>query len=266
MRILVILFALAMPVVAWLSNSGRFGPDNGTVSDQYPTLLVAAGYAFAIWGLIFLLDLIYAFWQSRRQLRDDPTLTKVAPWAAAGFALTTIWMPLFSIGMAHPAVFWLCLVVIFGALFCLLRCARILSLDDTPQHGQWLWAWTPLSLHAGWLSLAAFLNLAQVIVAFKLLPADDMTVWSLVLLLIAAALLLWMNQRMRGNIDYTLAALWGLIAVYIKQSASTLTGADTLAWAALAIAIVMAGQTLWLRLRHPGGLLPNPGRAPDEGR
>lgn len=263
MRILVTLFALAMPVVAWLSNTGTFGPDNGTVSDRYPTLLVAAGYAFAIWGLIFLLDLVYAFWQSRRVLRDDPTLQKVAPWAAAGFALTTIWMPLFSMAAARPALFWLCLLVIFGALFCLLRCARILSLDDTPQHGQWLWAWTPLSLHAGWLSLAAFLNLAQVIVAFKLLPTDDMTTWSLVLLVTAAALLLWMNQRMRGNIDYTLAALWGLIAVYIKQSSSDLPGATTLAWAALLIAVLMAVQTLRLRMRHPGGLLPNPGRGVD---
>ena len=57
MRLLVLLAAIAMPVVAWLSNSGHFGPDNGTISDLYPTLLVAAGYAFAIWGLIFLLDL-----------------------------------------------------------------------------------------------------------------------------------------------------------------------------------------------------------------
>ena len=88
--------------------------------------------------------------------------------------------------------------------------------------------------------------------------------WSLVLLALAAALLLWMNQRMRGNIDYTLAALWGLVAVYIKQSSSSLTGAETLAWAALVIAIVMAAQTLWLRMRHPGGLLPNAARGAEK--
>ena len=35
MRILVLLAAIAMPVVAWLSNSGTFGPDNGTISDRY---------------------------------------------------------------------------------------------------------------------------------------------------------------------------------------------------------------------------------------
>ena len=261
MRLLVLLLSLAMPLVAWLSNSGRFGPDNGTVSDRYPTLLVAAGYAFAIWGVIFLLDVVHGFWQSRRALRDDPTLAKIAPWTAAGFALTSAWMPLFSLGASRPALFWLCLLVIFAALFCLLYSARILSLDDSPRHGQWLWAWTPLSLHAGWLSLASFLNLAQVIVAFKLLPTDDMTAWSLAVLALAAGLLLWMNQRMRGNIDYALAALWGLVAVWVKQSRSDLPGADALAWAAAGVAILLVGQTLWLRMRHAGGLLPGPARA-----
>ena len=184
MRLLVLLAAIAMPVVAWLTNSGTFGPDNGTMSDRYPTLLVAAGYAFAIWGLIFLLDLAYAAWQLTGERKQDPTLSHIAPWAAAGFALTTIWMPLFAMSQ-----FWLCLLVIFGAAFCLIRCAMILSHDRTPQEGQWMWAWLPLSLHAGWLSLAAFLNLAQVIVAYELASTTDMLPWSLVLFLAATTAL-----------------------------------------------------------------------------
>lgn len=258
MRILVVLFALAMPVVAWLSNTGMFGPDNGTVSDRHPTLLVAAGYAFSIWGLIFLLDLVHAFWQARRGVRDDATLQAIAPWTAAGFALTTLWMPLFSLADAQPALFWLCLWVIFAALGCVLRSAMMLSNDASPRRGQWAWAWLPLSLHAGWLSLAAFLNLAQVIVAFRLLPTDDMTAWSLLLLAIAAALLLWANARMRGNIAYAAAALWGLVAVHVGQSASTLPGSDVLAWSAVGVAAVLVVQTAWLRRRHGGGGLPGP--------
>src|SRR5690606_32209965 len=150
--LLVLLTALAMPVVAWLSSAGAFGPDNGTVSGRYPTLLVAAGYAFSIWGLIFLLDLAYAAWQASGERQRDATVGRVAPWAATGFFLTTIWMPLFS----HER-FWLCLLVIFGAMACLVRCAWLLSRDAAPRKGQWLWAWLPLSLHAGWLTLAAFL-------------------------------------------------------------------------------------------------------------
>lgn len=258
MRLLVLLAALAMPIVGWLSNTGTFGPDNGTVSDRYPTLLVAAGYAFAIWSLIFLLDLIYAIWQATGERRQDDTMRRVAPWAAAGFLLTTIWMPLFSLGQ-----FWLCLLVIFGAMACLVRCAMILSHDHTPQEGQWMWAWVPLSLHAGWLSLAAFLNLAQVIVAYELLSTTHQLPWSLVLFGLAAAMLLLLNQRMHGNIDYVAAAVWALVAVYVKQSGSTMAGADVAAWVALAIAALLVVQTIWLRRKYPGGLLPNAARAVD---
>ncbi|MCR6664311.1 MAG: hypothetical protein NVV60_14465 [Luteimonas sp.] len=244
MRLLVLLATIAMPVVAWLSNTGTFGPDNGTVSDRYPTLLVAAGYAFSIWGLIFLLDLAYAAWQATGARKHDATLGRVAPWAAAGFALTTIWMPLFSMQQ-----FWLCLLVIFAAMACLVRCAWMLSVDATPSSGQRAWAWLPLSLHAGWLSLAAFLNLAQVIVAYELLPASNQLPWSLALFALAGVMLLAFNQRMRGNIPYALAALWALAAVYVKQSGHALAGAQVAAWVAVGIAVVLAVQTVVLCLR-----------------
>ena len=244
MRLLVLLAAIAMPVVAWLSNNGTFGPDNGTVSDRYPTLLVAAGYAFAIWGLIFLLDLAYAVWQATDARGRDAVSRRIAPWAAAGFALTALWMPLFS-----QSWFWACLLVIFAATACLVRCAWLLSRDPAPTKGQRLLAWWPLSLHAGWLSLAAFLNLAQVIVAYRLLPVDRQLPWSLALFALAAAMLLALNQRMRGNLAYVLAALWALVAVHVKQSGHDLPGADVAAWLALAIAAALAVQTAVLSRR-----------------
>lgn len=261
MRLLVLLLSLAMPVVAFFSQRGMFGPDNGTVSDLYPTLLVAAGYAFAIWGVIFLLDVVYGIWQATGTRRSDPTVALVAPWAAAGFALTAAWMPLFSMGTPANGLYWACLLVIFGAMACLVRCALLLSRDSTPQEGQWLWAWTALSLHAGWLSVAAFLNLAQVVVAQGLASGTDMLGWSLVVFAAAAVVLLLVNQRMRGNIDYAGAAVWGLAAIYVKQSGWDVRGADVAAWVAVGIALLLVVQTLWLRTRHPGGLLPNAARA-----
>ena len=256
MRILILLLALAMPVIAYFTNTGTFGPDNGSMSARYPTLLIAAGYAFAIWGLIFLLDIAFAIWQLSGSRKQDPTLSRIAPFAAAGFACTTLWMPMFAQGQ-----FWLCLLLIFAAFALLLRCALILSHDHTPQRGQWMWAWAPLSLHAGWLALAAFLNAAQVIVAYKLLPIDNMLPWSLVLFAIGATVLLYFNHRMRGNIAFSLAAVWALIAVYVKQHDAALPGSTVAAWVAIAIAVVLVLQTLFLRARYPGGVLPNAARA-----
>jgi hypothetical protein len=244
MRVLVLLFSLAMPVVAWFSQREAFGPSNGALSDRYPTLVVAAGYAFAIWGLIFLLDVLFGVWQISPRQRNVGRVQEIRLPAALGFALTALWMPVFSLQL-----FWLALLVIWSSLACMLLCAVRLSRDPRPATDQRWLAWLPLSLHAGWLSLAAILNTAQVIVAYRLLSTDDMLGWSIALFAAAALLLLSINQRMRGNLAYAAAAVWALAAVYMKQSGSSLAGSDTTAWLAAAIALLLGAQTLWLRLR-----------------
>lgn len=244
MRWLVLLLSLAMPIVSWLSQQGMFGPTNGAISDRYPTLIVAAGYAFAIWGVIFLWDVAFGAWQAFSRRASTAPLAGVRPWAAGGFALTAMWMPVFS-----QQLFWLALLIIWGALACLLRCAVALSDARTTTPGLTAWAWAPLSLHAGWLSMAAFLNTAQVIVAYRLLPTDAMLPWTLVLFALATALLLWASHRMRGNLLFAAAALWALAAVYVKQSGWTVPGSDTAAVVAVVVAVVLAVQTVWLRVR-----------------
>jgi len=244
MRLLLLLLSLAMPAVAWFSQQEAFGPTNGALSDRYPTLVVAAGYAFAIWGLIFLLDVVFGLWQFSSRRHPGGVLPALRLPAALGFALTALWMPVFS-----QQWFWLALLIIWGSLACLALCAARLSRDPAPEPGQRWFAWLPLSLHAGWLTLAAILNTAQVIVAYRLLPTDDMLGWSVALFTLAAVVLLGLNQRMRGNPAYAVAAVWALAAVYVKQSASDLAGAQTAAWIAIALAVVVVAQTVWLRLR-----------------
>jgi uncharacterized membrane protein YtjA (UPF0391 family) len=100
------------------------------------------------------------------------------------------------------------------------------------------------------VSLAVFLNLAQVIVAFRLLPVADMLAWTLVLFALAAALVLTMIVRMRGNPWYSLAALWGLIGVGVKQRGAGLAGADAAANVALLLAVAVLLVSLVATLRQ----------------
>lgn len=237
MKWLVLLFALSMPLVGWLSNTGLLGPTNGEISDRYPTLIVAAGYAFAIWGPIFLLDGLFALGQAVSS-DNRPRLRRIRQLTAAGFALTSLWMVVFT-----QQWFWLALVVIWLSLGCLLAAAWLCSATRSGPHGPW-WQWLPLSLHAGWLSLAVFLNTAQVVVAFELLPTQTMLPWTLVLFALAGALLLGVLVRLQGNPWYALAAVWGLVGVYVRQQDSTLPGASTAAAVALALAVLVTVATL----------------------
>lgn len=240
---LVLLCALCMPVVAWFSQHGAFGPDIGAISDGYPTLLTTAGYAFSIWGVIFLLDIVFAIWQCSNR-RHDAAMLRVRIASLIAFALTSVWMVIFS-----QQQLWLALAAIWASLVCLVYAAYWLSRQRPAPDALSFCAWLPLSLHAGWVSLAVFLNTAQVIVALRLLPLGDMLPWSVGLLVLAALLLLIANARMGGNVIYALAAAWGLTAVYVKQSTGMLPGAQTAALAAVAVAAVLVLQTLWLRIK-----------------
>ena len=266
-QLLVILSALAMPLVAWASQRGLFGPDNGAISDRYPTLLVADGYAFSIWGVIFLLDLVLAIWLLRghRQVpdREGHRDSHRCHWLIIiGFSLTASWMIVFS-----QQWFWLALAIIWGALISLLWAAMLMARAVPGGAQSWLSVF-PLALHGGWLSLAAFLDTAQTIVAAQLLPTVDQLPWTLVLWALAGLLLLVANARLHAPrtgpaaLGYAAAALWGLIGVYIKQSASTQPGAGTSAWIAVALAVLLAAQTLWLRLRPPSSPITPDGARP----
>lgn len=244
MKYWVALLAWAMPLVAWVSNSGFFGPTNGAISDRYPTLIVAAGYAFAIWGPIFALDVIYATRQCFERA-VNPTLLRIRPLTAAAFALTSAWMIVFSLRW-----FWLALAIIWASLACMLSAAWQVSATRQHPRGP-MWQWVPLSLHAGWVSLAVFLNVAQVIVAFGLLPVAHMLPWTLVLFALAGALVLTAMIRMSGNPWYALAVVWGLVGVYVKQNHSDLAGAPVAAWVAVALATAVTVISLWMvRRRH----------------
>lgn len=256
--ILLTLSALGMPVIAWFSQQGTFGPDNKTLSDQYPTLIVADGYAFSIWGVIFLLDLLLALWTLRGQRPADPAMAAVRHrcllLTTLGFALTASWMVVFA-----QQWFWVALAVMWGALACMLWALMLVAHARPTGAAAWL-TLLPLALHAGWLSMAAFLNTAQVIVAKQLLPTVDQLPWTMVLWALAALLLMVaiarLHQPITGwqSLGYVFAAVWGLVGVYVKQSRGELPGAQTSAWIALALAAVVVGQTVWLRVR--GGRRP----------
>lgn len=246
MRIPLLLSALSMPVVALLSQRGVLGPDNKTISDAYPTLMVAAGYAFSIWSVIFLLDIALA----ASQLKDPPAAAaparKANPALLGAFLLTSAWMIVFSLQL-----FAVALLVIWLSLALLLYAAIELNRRGGDAGNRWtsLWRWA-VGLHAGWVSLAVLLNTAQVITAYDLVKTSSPLPWSLLLWAVGAGILLAVNHRIRGHWAYATAAIWGLIGVAAKQFGNEMQGADASAGVAVVLAVVLMAQTFYERRRH----------------
>ena len=167
-------------------------------------------------------------------------MARIAPATALGFACTAAWMPVYS-----QEWLWLCVLLIFIALGTLLWAAWTAYRGNAD-----LWTRTALGLHAGWLSIAAILNLAQALLGEGVLPADNQLGWSFGLLVVAAGLAFAANAALRGAFSYALAAAWGFAGVTVALARGD--EAPSAGWTALALAIALVVQTVWLRRRGRG--------------
>jgi Caspase domain len=154
-------------VLAYLANAavtygvgalGLFGTaTNGELSETYQTLVTPVGWAFGIWAIIFILQLIWAIAQLVvPSLRGAVLVRNGVGWYYIGVCLAQIgWTIAFSY-----EIIWLSLVAMLSILFFLIRIVvaqynvqRTVSLCE-----YWLLKF-PFAIHAGWILAASFVNL-----------------------------------------------------------------------------------------------------------
>jgi hypothetical protein len=86
----------------------------GAIAKETSSLVIPADYAFAIWGLIFLLCLAYAAYQALPANRQNPLLRRVGWYFAGAFFLNGLWEVL--VPLRQPVLLQAILAGIFACL------------------------------------------------------------------------------------------------------------------------------------------------------
>ncbi|EMR01030.1 hypothetical protein [Cesiribacter andamanensis] len=187
----------------------------GEISDRYPTLLTPAGWAFSIWGLIYLLLILFTAyqWVAWKKGRTDESLKPAG-----------IWFLLVNLANALWVVVWLnewlglSVLLIFLLLFCLIMLVLRLRLEvwDAPLRII-LFVWWPICIYTGWITLASITNVS---VWLKSLQWDPLLLsaggWALLLVVVAGLLYLFLTWK-RNMREAALVGVWGLSAIAYKQ-------------------------------------------------
>ncbi len=217
---------------------------NGSMSARHPTLLTPAGYAFSIWGIIFLGLVVYTVWQLLPRQQAARLPREINPLLTLTVLATTAWTLVFSYELISMSL----TVMLFIALFLAQaygRARRLVLMQMAPSWPVWF-----LSLYLGWIMLATVLNFI-----FGLRDGFGVS-WSAeasrlgcyALLLVAAGLgtgLAWRNQDAR----LPLPIAWGLVGIWVAQRASQ-PGLATAALGAAIVLLVGAGAAGWQRRRQ----------------
>lgn len=229
-------FALATGQLQQLVNLGQSPAEFAADSDA--TLRVV-GWAFAIWGPIYLGLIIYAVRQLLPKTHETVML-RAFGWPSV--------LALLGIGWWILAAAWdqelATIMLIFGSLIVLLipllqKADAIRSLAKGDRD-RWMTIW-PLAALAGWLTVAAPVNLLTVATGNGDLPAIlPPTAWALVAVVVAAALGLFVTLRTRV-LAYPLPIAWGLLGVFVAEQEK---GNAVLAFGSLAASLLVLGGGL----------------------
>ena len=200
--------------VNYASTAFLFGDrDTGDVSDKYNTLFTPAGYAFSIWGLIYLTLGIYAFYQAFWARQDQNLYDRLAPWLMVNLLANSLWLPTFQYELIALSVVFM--LVILGTL---VQLQIILAQDTTLPTRERAGVRVPFSLYLGWISVATITNLA-VFVKYSgwEIPDASESTW-VVIMAVVGALLAFLVARATRDWIYPLVFGWAYVAIAVKQS------------------------------------------------
>ena len=237
-------FALVVPLVQNLVGLGLSQAEFAADGNQ--TLRVA-GYAFSIWSVIYLGLLAYAVRQALPQTGESTLINRMGWPSAVAFFGIGFWIVMAALNLKVASV-----AVIFASLLALLIPLVLNASTIRPlgraDRDRLLVVW-PLAALAGWLTIAAPLNLITTATALEALPvALSPTGWAVLAIVVTTAIALGVTAALR-TLAYPLPPAWGLLGAFVAEQAEQ----PAVAFTALAGAIVLllGGVLLTFRLR-PG--------------
>jgi hypothetical protein len=224
--LLVWLAAIAFAVSPFLNPEfGGFDPDRYPIPQIDPPVQ-PAGYAFAIWGVIYLWLLGHASWGLFRAAGDAqwdaPRL-----WEIVTLGVGAAWLP---VALVSPV--W-ATVMIWGMLLTALR-ATYLAQPGRPRWGLQL----PLGLYAGWLTAASWVSVGLLGAGYGLALGE--TGWAVAALSAGLVMAILMQLALRRVWTYGLAVAWGFAGIAVSNMGET----TWLAGLAGVAALLMLGLAL----------------------
>jgi hypothetical protein len=203
--------------VNYIFNTGEHIENSmRSISSKYENLLTPAGYAFSIWGLIYIALVCFAIYQARSMFNknaDDDFVLKVGPWFIFSNILNALWVVVFTNDMIGLSI--VIMVLLFA---CLLKIILNLNMEMWDAPFVYILAiWWPFSLYFGWVNVALAANASIYLVSLGYTGAPfGPTAWAVLVVLILAGVVLTMiwTRNMR---EYATAAAWGIIAIAVRN-------------------------------------------------
>jgi hypothetical protein len=183
------------------------------ISNKFQTFFVPAGYVFAIWGLIYVLLLIFAFGYTIVPKKERTYVRTITFWYTIASLADIVWLFCW-----HYEYFLTSGIAIVTLLISLIGIHLILQKNHPKSLTENITIHIPFHVYLGWVSVATIANISDILWKYGFnglgLPGQY---WAAGMMIIAGILGLIMTSRTE-NKAFSLVVIWALVGIMVKFS------------------------------------------------
>lgn len=231
---------VATIIVNYMSNSGIFnGNTVANVSDKYHNYFTPAGYAFSIWGLIYLGLIGFVFYTGRSLFKKDleednlenDVVLKIGWWFVISCIGNSLWIIAWLYGFLGISV--LLMIIVLCSLLKIIVNTRM-ELDFHPFK-KYLFIYWPFAIYTGWITVAFIADIAAWLTktewsGWGISPIS----WTIIMIIIAGIINLFMIWK-RNLREYALVGIWALVAIAVANW----KGEKSIAYSSIIAAVII---------------------------
>ena len=214
---LALIFTIA---VNYISNAGLLnGNSMKTISDKYFNYFTPAGFAFSIWGIIYLGLLsfvIYTGFNTKDKPSKSEILSKIGWWFVVSCLANASWVVAWLSDYIGLSV--IIMVVLLFSLIKIVVNTRM-ELDGHPFKAYLLVYW-PFAIYTGWITVALIANASAYLTKLNWQGwgISDVS-WAIVMIVVAGLVNIFMVY-FRNLREFAAVGIWALFAISVSNKSN----------------------------------------------
>ncbi|MFW9769892.1 MAG: hypothetical protein ACFFF9_14260 [Candidatus Thorarchaeota archaeon] len=228
--------AVALTIIMnMLANILPFnGVTTGEVADNFLNYFTPLGYVFGIWGIIYILLIVFIYYQSKSSQVEAEYLGKIGYLYLLGAVFNVVWLLVFHYSFGNePLLVWTEPLIVGLLIVLLITYVRLeIGVKEVPRMEK-LAVHLPVSVYLGWISLATIANTASVLNTYFTFADGIQHIWT-ALVLVVALLLVSLMLVLRRDLAYALVVVWAAPGIAFKWPAIPI-----IFWTAILVTLIV---------------------------
>ena len=216
---LVIINIVTLAMMLFLNyafNAGLLSDKNvAAISHKYDTLFAPAGYAFSIWGFIFMLCIGFTVYQGVLLIKNDPQqyIRRTGLWFTIGNIANGLWLYCWTNEMMGLSV---ALIVVLLTSLCVLI-VRLRPTQNEKSMTTNFFVWWPVVIYLGWIMVATIACVAAWLVSMGW-RGEVIGETTITITMVIVAALIYLFIIVKHNLTLAgVVGIWAFVAIAVRQ-------------------------------------------------